>query len=112
MQKHQIRKYSSIIKEDVGVRFSVEFGDDEIKKFSGTVDLVDAKYVIIFTEKELQYNRVTKIEFLAERTTYQMEYRALEMLQESVIERVFFAESYTGKGERNPYIYFSRLVLN
>ncbi|XP_039449832.1 putative helicase MOV-10 [Culex pipiens pallens] len=107
LSKHQIRKYSSIIKEDVGVRFSVEFSDDEIKKFSGTVDLVDAKYVIIFTEKELQYNRVTKIEFLAERTTYQMEYRALEMLQESVIERVFFAESYTGKSARNPYIYFS-----
>lgn len=97
LSKSQMRKYSSIVKEDVGVRFSVESHGQDTRKFSGTVDHVDAKQVIIFTEKELQYDKVTKLEFLPERTTFQMEYRALEMLQQSVIERMLFADSFSGR---------------
>uniref|UniRef100_A0A8D8NVP9 Helicase MOV-10 n=3 Tax=Culex pipiens TaxID=7175 RepID=A0A8D8NVP9_CULPI len=93
---YQLSKFLAAIKEDVGVRFSIEEDSDETRKVTGTVDKVHRKCVTIFTEKALPCDRVIKLEFLAERTTFKMEYRALENLQQSVIEKVFFANSYTG----------------
>ncbi|KAL1377833.1 hypothetical protein pipiens_001514 [Culex pipiens pipiens] len=93
---YQLSKFLAAIKEDVGVRFSIEEYSDETRKVTGTVDKVHRECVTIFTEKALPCHRVIKLEFLAERTTFKMEYRALENLQQSVIEKVFFANSYTG----------------
>lgn len=86
------------------MRFSIEEYSDETRKVTGTVDKVHRECVTIFTEKALPCHRVIKLEFLAERTTFKMEYRALENLQQSVIEKVFFANSYTG----NESLDFSR----
>ncbi|KAL9702497.1 hypothetical protein quinque_006015 [Culex quinquefasciatus] len=84
------------IKEDGGVRMSINRYDGGIKKITGTVDNVDAHNVTIWVEKEFDVHNVNKLEFLVERTTFQMEYRALELLEQNVIKNVFFADSYTG----------------
>lgn len=75
---------------------SINRYDGGIKKITGTVDNVDAHNVTIWVEKEFDVHNVNKLEFLVERTTFQMEYRALELLEQNVIKNVFFADSYTG----------------
>lgn len=84
------------IKEDGAVSFSFYDYNGHTKKFTGSVDNVDAENVTIYTEKEIDVYNVTELKFLVERTTFQMEYRALEMLEHSIIKKVFFADSYTG----------------
>ncbi|KAL9702494.1 hypothetical protein quinque_006012 [Culex quinquefasciatus] len=101
ISKQQLGHCTGRVKEGVGVRVSIACHNGDTKELSGVVDGVDAANVIIYMVKEFEYYNVIRLDFFAQRSTFQMEYQALEMLKQSVIEKVFFADSYTGNESLN-----------
>uniref|UniRef100_A0A1Q3EWY7 Uncharacterized protein n=1 Tax=Culex tarsalis TaxID=7177 RepID=A0A1Q3EWY7_CULTA len=98
------------IRRDTEVRLTVhqknclhvEHSDERCQQprnvFSGTVDSTSWRFVRIRLDLKLpEESTVEKVEFIAERAVFRLEYRALELLKDSFVEKVLFPREVLGK---------------
>lgn len=104
----------SEIRRDTEVRLTVhqknclhiEHNDEGCKRprnfFSGTVESMTGRFVRVRLDLKVRLpeeSMVEKVEFIAERTVFRLEYRALELLKDGFIEKVLFPKEVLGKEE-------------
>lgn len=91
----------SNLREDGLVSLSVEMSE-RIEKFEGIVEKVDHAMVLMKFEQFLPIDSknatLFKIEFIADRTPFQLEYHALELLTSRAIEQLAFPKT-SGKSK-------------
>ncbi|XP_055536659.1 putative helicase mov-10-B.1 isoform X2 [Wyeomyia smithii] len=81
----------SLLKEDVEVIVYIE-GKKREQKFYGIVDRVDSATVLLLMNKGFQTDKVVKIRFVDDRTTFKLEYKALAMMDQNVIDCMMFPQ--------------------
>ncbi|XP_058464088.1 putative helicase MOV-10 isoform X2 [Malaya genurostris] len=89
---NQFKNRPSLIKENIEVLISVDKGHRD-QTLIGIVDRVDTKWIVILMDRQLPIEKVSKVRFLQNVTTFQMEYRALELLDDGVIDKVLFPQN-------------------
>lgn len=86
-----------MLKKDTEVEVSVKYGIGS-NAFKGVVDRMERNNVIIKMAGIISVDDIVKIEFCADRTTFRLEYRALQLLDEAVIRKLFFPERIEANG--------------
>ncbi|XP_058832069.1 putative helicase MOV-10 [Topomyia yanbarensis] len=87
----QFEKRPSLIKEDIVVAVSVDRGHRDTT-LTGIVDRVDPTLIVILMERKLPLVKVIKIRFLQDGTNFKLEYRALELLDDGVVDNMLFPQ--------------------
>ncbi|XP_055625196.1 putative helicase mov-10-B.1 isoform X2 [Toxorhynchites rutilus septentrionalis] len=88
----QFKEQPLMLKEETEVLVMVESVTGQ-KVIRGIIDRMDHKNIVIIMRKKISAEDVVRIQFCANRTALRLEYRALELLDESVIQKLFFPET-------------------
>ncbi|XP_055628898.1 putative helicase MOV-10 [Toxorhynchites rutilus septentrionalis] len=86
---HQFHHRPALLKE--GAEVNVLVSSKEI--FRGTIDRIENEIVFIEMATPIFVDEVVRIEFRSNRTSYKLEYSAIELLDETVIDKLFFPET-------------------
>ncbi|XP_055623579.1 putative helicase mov-10-B.1 [Toxorhynchites rutilus septentrionalis] len=90
LSMNQFKQRPSIIGALTEVHIMVK-NKDVISR--GIIDRMDNETVFINMFSSISVDDVERIEFCANRTSFQLEYRALELLDETVVKKLFFPET-------------------
>ncbi|XP_029731593.1 putative helicase MOV-10 isoform X1 [Aedes albopictus] len=92
---NQFKKKPSLLDEDVKVVF-ISQGNSSMKKAYGVIESISAKTVTFHMQEFVDEKSVAKVMFILNRTTFQLERNALQLMGSTLIRSICFPEAVVG----------------
>lgn len=94
-QTNQFKKKPSLLDEDVKVVF-ISQGNYSMEKAYGVIESISAKTVTFHMQEFVDEKSVAKVMFILNRTTFQLERNALQLMGSTLIRSICFPEAVVG----------------